>query len=74
MIAACYTADLYCDCEKCQTTHWEMEKLELTGNSWSQVARQARRSGWRVSKDRQRCYAPGHKIRRKLKDYSGEKV
>ncbi|ELW9501004.1 TPA: hypothetical protein SLO68_001011 [Klebsiella pneumoniae] len=24
----------------------------------------ARKEGWRISKDRQRCYAPGHKILR----------
>lgn len=71
MIAATYTADLYCDCEKCKADPFAYEEWntdrgfsQYTGQSWSECARDARKDGWHISKDRQRAYAPGHKIGR----------
>ena len=65
MIAANYTVHLYCDCEECSSHSWRNpEKGEYVGNSWSGCVKEARAHGWRISKDRTRCYAPGHKIGR----------
>lgn len=65
MIAANYTAHLYCDCTECADQSWKMPvNSEFIGNSWSQCAKEARSEGWRISADRQRCYAPGHIIKR----------
>jgi len=67
MIAANYTAHLYCDCADCDKQSWKMPvNQEFIGNSWSECAREAREDGWLISADRQRCYAPGHKINREV--------
>ncbi|WP_227136707.1 hypothetical protein [Kosakonia radicincitans] len=60
MIAACYIVHLYCDCGEC----YPSVKSEYTGKSWTGCTKEARKDGWRISKDRERCYAPGHKIKR----------
>lgn len=68
MIAANYTAHFYCDCEECTSKEWGSPDFdEFVAESWSQCARAARSLGWRISKDRVRCYAPGHKIKRETK-------
>ncbi|WP_261159751.1 hypothetical protein [Serratia liquefaciens] len=65
MIAANYTAHLYCDCADCSQQLCKVTaNQEFIGNSWSECAREARADGWRISADRQRCYAPGHTIKR----------
>ncbi|WP_276642935.1 hypothetical protein [Siccibacter turicensis] len=65
MIAANYTVHMYCDCDECTGKQWGSPDFgEYVGNSWSQCAKEARANGWRISKDRQHCYAPGHKISR----------
>ncbi|ECC9586842.1 hypothetical protein DS547_07695 [Salmonella enterica subsp. enterica] len=65
MIAANYTAHFYCDCEECTSRKWGTPDFsEFIGNSWAQCVKQARADGWRVSADRVRCFAPGHKISR----------
>ncbi|WP_259189955.1 hypothetical protein [Serratia sp. BIGb0163] len=64
VISANYTAHLYCDCEKCAASFITSAKDEFTGESWSQCAKEARAEGWRISANRERCYAPGHKIQR----------
>lgn len=65
MIAANYTTHLYCDCEECTEKQWGSPDVgEYVGESWTECAKEARKHGWRISKDRQRCYAPGHKITR----------
>ena len=64
MIAANYTAHLYCDCKDCDEHYWEKKEAEYTGKSWAEVATAARRDGWRISEDRTRAFAPGHKIKR----------
>ncbi len=68
MIAANYTTHLYCDCDTCQERkcYFRVEG-EYVAESWSATCKQARKDGWRISKDRQRCYAPGHIIKRTTK-------
>ncbi|MEG2042139.1 MAG: hypothetical protein RR068_13660 [Hafnia sp.] len=64
-IAANYTAHFHCDCEKCAAIKLGSPAFsEYVANSWAQCARAARYERWRISKDRTRCYAPGHKISR----------
>lgn len=60
-----FCADLYCDCDGCQSGQiYPLARFEVTGRNMTDVSQQARKAGWRISKDRQRCYAPGHKISR----------
>ncbi len=70
MIAANYTLHLYCDCDACEAYQGEVEHHpgfgEYIGENWSEVAKQARNAGWRISKDRTRCFAPGHKMKRNI--------
>lgn len=66
MIAANYTAVFYCDCEQCKEYPVVMEYI---GTSWTGVAKEARKDGWRISKDRTRCYYPNHKMGRYLVHY-----
>nr|DAG80665.1 MAG TPA: hypothetical protein [Caudoviricetes sp.] len=66
MVAAGYAVHLYCDCDECNSKQWRMPcSGEYTGETWSECARQARSDGWSISKDRTRCYAPGHNVRRR---------
>ena len=37
------------------------------GTSWAGCAKEARKDGWRISKDKTRAFAPGHKILRSNK-------
>lgn len=62
MIAACYISVLYCDCNECIDMNYKSAEAEFTGNTWADTAGQARKLGWRISKDKTRCFAPGHKI------------
>lgn len=57
-----YSADLYCDCDKCQSAKSDHKKsfLELVGENRSEINREAKLSGWTITKDRMNCYAPGH--------------
>lgn len=65
MIAANYTTNLYCDCAECTEGKWASPDFgEYVGKSWSECASDARKDGWRISKDRRRSYAPAHKIKR----------
>jgi hypothetical protein len=66
MIAANYTTHLYCDCGECAQAYTQ-EQSEYIGESWSETARAARKDGWKISADRERCYAPSHKINRETK-------
>ena len=63
MIVANYTAHFYCDCEACEEAS-NLEQAEYIGESWAQVSREARKDGWRISADRTRSFAPGHKVKR----------
>lgn len=62
MVTAGYTLDLICDCSKCRTTqnHYEIATGEYTGDTYSECARQAKKEGWRISKDKIYCSAPNH--------------
>jgi len=75
MIAACYTTHLYCDCRECKgetSSYINPEFGEYIGESWAETARNARQDGWRISKDRERAYAPGHKIPRRNNEKESE--
>lgn len=60
-----FCADLYCDCDGCQLGQiYPRAEADFIGRNMTDISQQARAAGWRISKDRQRCYAPGHKISR----------
>lgn len=60
-----YCADLYCDCADCLSGKiYPQSGAYFIGRNMTDISRQAREAGWRISKDRQHCYAPGHKIPR----------
>lgn len=71
MIVGGYCLHLYCDCEQCLKTIKEgrQERAEIGGGAetYAQASREAREWGWRLSADRKRAYAPGHKIPRARK-------
>lgn len=65
MIAANYSVHLYCDCIDCNHDVFSRStQAEYQNESWTRCANEARKDGWRISKDRERAYAPGHKIKR----------
>lgn len=39
-------------------------QADFIGRNMTDISQQARKAGWRISKNRQRCYAPWHKISR----------
>lgn len=64
-IAASYTMHLYCDCRQCTEGVYPVPDFgEYIGTSWSGCAKEARKDGWRISKDKTRTFAPGHKVLR----------
>ncbi|KOY41203.1 hypothetical protein ACX10_02535 [Vibrio parahaemolyticus] len=62
MITGGYTLDLICDCEKCKvsTDSHEIKTGEFTGENYAECARIAKNNGWKLSRDRLYCSAPGH--------------
>lgn len=50
--------DLYCDCAECDKR--QMKVRQYIGETWGDVVRQARKDGWRIGRDKQTAYAPGH--------------
>ena len=59
MIAGCYSLDLYCEDAEggpCPVP-WNKFPDTFTGETWGQCVRQARRAGWRITRDR-RAYCP----------------
>ncbi|HDY0202957.1 hypothetical protein LHL13_12725 [Escherichia coli] len=67
-IAASYTMHLYCDCRQCTEGVYPVPDFgEYIGTSWSGCAKEARKDGWRISKDKTRAFAPGHKVLRSIK-------
>ncbi len=67
-IAASYTMHLYCDCRQCTNGKYQTPDFgEYIGTSWAGCAKEARKDGWRISKDKTRAFAPGHKILRSNK-------
>ncbi len=64
-IAASYTMHLYCDCLQCTDGKYKSPDFgEYIGTSWAGCAKEARKDGWRISKDKTRAFAPGHKVLR----------
>lgn len=60
-----YCADLYCDCGDCQSGKiYPRAEADFIGRNMAEISRQAREAGWRISRDRARVFAPGHKIKR----------
>ncbi|WP_224170144.1 hypothetical protein [Escherichia coli] len=65
-IAASYTMHLYCDCRQCTDGKYQSPDFgEYIGTSWAGCAKEARKDGWRISADKTRAFAPGHKILRR---------
>lgn len=64
-IAASYTMHLYCDCRQCTDGKYQSPDFgEYIGTSWAGCAKEARKDGGRISADKTRAFAPGHKILR----------
>ncbi|EAZ1617975.1 TPA: hypothetical protein ACNR65_002648 [Escherichia coli] len=64
-IAASYTMHLYCDCRQCTNGKYQTPDFgEYIGTSLAGCAKEARKDGWRISADKTRAFAPGHKILR----------
>ena len=74
-IAASYTMHLYCDCRQCTDGKYQSPDFgEYIGTSWAGCAKEARKDGWRISADKTRAFAPGHKILRSNKHYSEKNI
>lgn len=59
-----YSADLYCDCDSCQSgEECKPKYADFVGDDKAAVNRQIKLAGWQVSKDRMNCYAPGHALK-----------
>lgn len=60
MIAACYSLDLYCENHGADpAVHgYAYAPHTFTGETWGECAKQARNLGWRISRDRQKCWCP----------------
>lgn len=68
MVVSGYSIDLYCDCDDCEDGRKKMlysscEPTQFGGDTYRDCARQARNSGWKISKDRMTCYAPNHRVK-----------
>ncbi|EGR4074879.1 hypothetical protein D6U78_10225 [Vibrio cholerae] len=70
MIAANYTMHLYCDCSRCSSNGVHREFGEFVGETWGEVAKQARAQGWTISRDKTRCISPKCK-NKKIDSISG---
>lgn len=68
MIVGCYSVDLYCDNtegKKCPSP-WSSFPWVYTGETQGECLRQARKAGWRFSRERPRkAYCPKCKRRKK---------
>lgn len=65
MITSGYNITLYCDNEySClfyllyNEGYHEVEQNEYDGETFAKCARQARIDGWKISKDKTKCYCP----------------
>lgn len=64
MVVYGYTLHLYCDCALCegrQNVNGSEGAAEYTGETYGECAAQAKAEGWKISRDRGSCTAPGHK-------------
>lgn len=62
MITSGYTMELICDCAKCKSTnnYHNIVRGEFAGESYTECAKQARKDGWVLSRDKAYCSAPNH--------------
>ncbi|MGL5386666.1 MAG: hypothetical protein ACRDCA_12560 [Serratia sp. (in: enterobacteria)] len=64
-IAACYTMDLYCECLECKKPESDYQYnggfAQYFGENWADCKSQAKAEGWSIHRDRDTCFAPGHK-------------
>lgn len=59
MIASGYSMDLYCDGVGCTHKSWQPNaKAQFTGETFGDCAAQAKRGGWKISRDRTKCLCP----------------
>jgi len=68
MITSGYELNLYCDCEDCANGFYAWVPEQFIGTSWAGVTRHAKSVGWIIRKDKNTCFAPGHK-RISVNDY-----
>lgn len=57
MIIANYTTHLYCDCTECMESGRPVF-AEYIGQRWSDTAAQAKKDGWKLSRDKTTAIAP----------------
>lgn len=57
MIVGAYSLDLYCDNEKYKHPFGYMPH-QYVGETYAECVREARRDGWLISNDRQKCLCP----------------
>lgn len=65
MIVEGYSMDLYCDCRECTAARRSgnlYHPAQFGAYSKGYTTRQARAEGWRISRDRRFCFAPGHRV------------
>ncbi len=66
MIAASYTMNLYCD----HVDHPRISLIddmgEYVGDRWAQVAREARKDGWWISRDKNTAVCPACNAKEKI--------
>lgn len=63
-IAASYTMHLYCDCLQCTDGKYKSPDFGEYRYVMGWLCKEARKDGWRISKDKTRAFAPGHKVLR----------
>lgn len=57
MVVGGYTLDLYCDCQSDAHKHGEFPH-QFFGETYSGTSRQAKRQGWKITKDRSKAICP----------------
>jgi hypothetical protein len=62
MITACYSMDLYCDIKTSLFEHDNIQYgscvLQLTGNTFTDCAKQARKLGWKLNRKSRKVLCP----------------
>lgn len=64
MIVSGYSLELYCDCADC--TQYRSPQYSTSypkiyaGETYAECAKEARKDGWYISRDKLKCIAPGH--------------
>ena len=63
MVVSGYTLELYCDCYACENAtpvFGTNKPWTYAGETYTECAKEARKEGWYISRDKQKCIAPGH--------------